>query len=440
MANLEPASITKLHIANEAFMEKKLKILTISDMPLSPSGVGTQTKYMIDSVLRTGKYRVISLGGAIKHPSYDPIKTEEHGDDWVIYPVDGYGTQEMLRSLIRSERPDILWFMTDPRFWGWLWEIENEIRPLMPMVYYHVWDNYPYPRYNSIFYNSNDVVLAISKVTEDIVRNVAPGVDCRYVPHSVDTDVFKKKDPEEVEGFRRHILGDNYSEDKMIFFWNNRNARRKQSGSLMFWFAKFLEKVGKDKACLVMHTEVKDQHGQDLEAIARNLDLNNGEILFSQTKVDANRLALMYNAADCTINVSDAEGFGLATLESLACETPIIVTMTGGLQEQVTDGENWFGVGIEPASKAIIGSQQIPYIYEDRLAEADVVDALLQIYNKSREEREALGASGRNHVLTNYNFEEYCSNWDKIFTDIHEKYGSWPTHKSAPPWTLEEVI
>ena len=66
----------------------------------------------------------------------------------------------------------------------------------MPMVYYHVWDNYPYPHYNSISYNSNDVVLAISKVTEDIVRNVAPGVDCRYVPHSVDTDVFKKKDPE----------------------------------------------------------------------------------------------------------------------------------------------------------------------------------------------------------------------------------------------------
>ena len=35
------------------------------------------------------------------------------------------------------------------------------------------------------------------------------------------------------------------------------------------------------------------------------------------------------------MNISDAEGFGLATLESLACETPIIVNMTGGLQEQV---------------------------------------------------------------------------------------------------------
>lgn len=420
-------------------MDTKLKILTIGDMPLSPSGVGTQTKYMIESLLKTGKYQVISLGGAIKHPKYDPIKTDEFKDDWVIYPVDGYGTPEILRSILRSERPDILWFMTDPRFWGWLWEMENEIRPLIPMVYYHVWDNYPYPDYNKIFYESNDVVLAISKVTEDIVKTVAPSVECQYVPHSVDTDVFKKYDAEETEAFKKHILGDNYSKDKQIFFWNNRNARRKQSGSLIFWFAKFLEKVGKDKATLIMHTEVKDPHGQDLARIIQKLGLENGEVLFSQQKVGPERLALMYNVADCTVNVSDAEGFGLSTLESLACETPIVVNMTGGLQEQVTDGEKWFGAGIEPASKAIIGSQQIPYIYEDRVSEEAVVEALLEIYNKSQEEKSLIGAAGREHVLKNYNFQDYCANWDKIFTKIHEQYGSWETRKSVQRWALNEV-
>ena len=62
--------------------------------------------------------------------------------------------------------------------------------------------------------------------------------------------------------------------------------------------------------------------------------------MFSRDKVDPQiLLSLMYNMADCTINIADAEGFGLATLESLSCETPIIATMTGGLQEQVTDGE-----------------------------------------------------------------------------------------------------
>ena len=68
---------------------KKIKILTISDMPFSPSGVGTQTRYMIELMLKTGKYQFISLGGAIKHPSHDPIKTEEWGEDWIVFPVDG---------------------------------------------------------------------------------------------------------------------------------------------------------------------------------------------------------------------------------------------------------------------------------------------------------------------------------------------------------------
>ena len=143
-------------------MDKKIKILTLSDHPMSPSGVGTQSTYIMEGMLRTGKYKFLSLGGAIKHPDYRPQKTEEWQDDWIIFPVDGYGSQEMVRSILRTEKPDIIWFMTDPRFWGWLWQIENEIRPNVPMVYYHVWDNYPYPKFNRKFYLSNDHIGTIS--------------------------------------------------------------------------------------------------------------------------------------------------------------------------------------------------------------------------------------------------------------------------------------
>ena len=76
--------------------------------------------------------------------------------------------------------------MTDPRFYEWLWEIENEIRPLMPMVYYHVWDNFPAPNFNERFYSSNDFIATISKVTDEIVKLVSPNVRREYVPHAVD--------------------------------------------------------------------------------------------------------------------------------------------------------------------------------------------------------------------------------------------------------------
>lgn len=414
-------------------MSDKIKIFTISDHPLSPSGVGTQTKYIIEGMLKTGKYQFHSFGGAVKHPNHGPQRTEVWGDDWVIWPVDGYGNQDMVRAMIRQQKPDILWFMTDPRFYDWLWAIENEVRPHVPMVYYHVWDNYPYPKFNRKFYLSNDHVACISKLTHDIVETVAPEVDSSYIPHAVDAEVFKPESPDVISNNRRTKNLDG----KFVCFWNSRNARRKQSGTLIWWFKEFLNKVGHDKACLIMHTDVKDPHGQDLEVIIHELGLTNGEVLFSREKVNAADLAGMYNMADLTICISDAEGFGLSTLESLSCGTPILVNMTGGLQDQVTDGEKFFGIGLSPASKAVIGSQQVPYIYEDRLSKDDFVNALTELYEMSAEDRRELGLAGRAWTEDRFSFDKFVQRWDDLFTSIYEEKGSWEDRKSYTPYEVK---
>lgn len=417
-------------------MKKKIKVLVLADHPFSPSGVGTQTRYMVEYLLNTGDYSFICFGGAVKHKDYSPQKYEKYGDDLVVYPVDGYGTQEMLRSVIRTERPDILWFMTDPRFFGWLWEIEDEIRSLLPMVYYHVWDNYPYPDFNKIWYSSTDVVVAISKLTHDIVKNVSPETESHYLPHAVNSQAFKPFTEEQRTEVRANS---GIPEDKFVVFWNNRNARRKHSGTLIFWFKEFLDRVGHDKAKLIMHTDPKDPNGPNLLSTINKLGLGSGEVQFSTQKLDFPQMAALYNISDVTVNISDAEGFGLSTLEALSCGVPIIVNMTGGLQEQVTDGENWFGVGLEPASKAIIGSQDIPYIYEDRLNKDEFIDALEKLYNMTRKERKDLGELGRQHVEKNYNFTKYTESWDKLMKDIHERYGSWDNKKNVKSWELREV-
>ena len=134
---------------------------------------------------------------------------------------------------------------------------------------------------------------------------------------------------------------------------------------------------------LLMHTDARDPHGQDLPHLINHLGLDVGQVLLSTNKVPSEQLANMYRAADYTINISDAEGFGLATLESLSCGTPIIVNMTGGLQEQVTDGKNFFGFAIEPVSKTVIGSLQVPYIYEDRISQRDFEKALTRAVKRS---------------------------------------------------------
>ena len=289
------------------------------------------------------------------------------------------------------------------------------------MVYYHVWDNYPYPNFNRKWYRSTDHVACISKLTHDIVQTVAPEVDSSYIPHAVDNEVFKPWPTDKVS----ELKANQNLEGKYVCFWNSRNARRKQSGTLIWWFKEFLDRVGHDKAALIMHTDPKDVHGQDLEVIIQELGLTNGEVLFSREKVGPNDLASVYNMADVTICISDAEGFGLSTLESLSCGTPILVTLTGGLQDQVTNGEDWFGIGLEPSSKAIIGSQDVPYIYEDRLSKEDFLDAMLKMYNMTAEERAALGAAGREWTQDRFNFDKYVATWDELFTRIVEEKGSW---------------
>jgi glycosyltransferase involved in cell wall biosynthesis len=422
-------------------MTEKKKIFVIADHPFAKSGVGTQTKYIIEALLKTGRYKFVCFGGAVKHQDYRPQKTDEWGDDLVIHPVDGYGTQEQVRSILWMEKPDALWFMTDPRFYGWLWDMENEIRSLVPMIYYHVWDNYPYPKFNKNYYNSNDLIVSISKVTHDIVNTVSPGVENIYLPHAVNTDIFKRYEEQDVNNVIISTLPPK-DHKRFRFFWNNRNARRKMSGSVLWWFNEWAEKVGPENVQLIMHTDPKDPNGQDLEAIIQELGSTDGRIVLSKNKYnDLSQLSMMYNICDCVVNISDAEGFGLATLEGLACEKPIIVNMTGGLQEQVRDEEgNWFGVGIEPASRAIIGSQEVPYIYEDRISKEDFHHALTTIYTMDPGERKKLGLEGRNHVLKNYNFENYTSKWVEIFDNAIAKHGSWDTRQNYQAWELREIV
>ena len=291
--------------------------------------------------------------------------------------------------------------------------------------------------FEKILYKKAKLINVLTPAFRDklIQSKKVPAEKIIFIPNAADFSLAEKIQKNfDAVAFKKELGLD----DKFVCFWNNRNARRKQSGTLIYWFKEFLDKVGHDKATLIMHTDVKDVHGQDLEAIIQELGLTNGEILFSRAKVNATDLAMVYNMADLTINISDAEGFGLATLESLSSGTPILVNMTGGLQDQVTDGENWFGIGLEPASKAIIGSQDVPYIYEDRLGKDQVVNALIELYEMGAEGRANLGNLGREWVKKQFNFETFTQRWDELFTRIHDEKGSWNDRTGYSAYEVRE--
>ena len=96
------------------------------------------------------------------------------------------------------------------------------------------------------------------------------------------------------------------------------------------------------------------------------------------------------------------------------------------------------GIEIPPASQAIIGSQEVPYIYEDRISEEQMVGALEAFVSIPKEQRKLIGQAGRQHVIDNFNFDNFINQWDTLFTQIHEQNGSWP-NKKYKAWELVEI-
>lgn len=431
----------------------KMKILMLCDHPLVPSGVGTQAKYLIEGLLKTGKYKFFVFGGAVKHPNYTPQKVdiEKYGDDgWIIQPVDGFGDRDKLRQVIRQEKPDALLLFTDPRQFVWVWDMEDEIRAHCPIIYWHVWDNDPTPRYNKVFYESTDFISALSLKTYGLLQDMGyPKERFNYIPHAVSPDIFKPLPDDEIQKFKEGNFGP-HGNRKFVAFWNNRNARRKMTGDVMASFAKFAEKVGKNNVALAMHTAVGDPEGQNLVEVARCYDIEK-QLIISQNRVPPEILNCFYNSCDVTINIANNEGFGLGTLESLMAGTPILVQMTGGLQFQIGDwwkdvtdftdqeklfkvarqsyklngsNKNFWGIPVFPATRSCTGSQPIPYIYDDRVSHEDVVTGLMKLYEMGRSGRRALGKEASQWAKQNFDLAKMITDWDATLQEQILKYRS----------------
>jgi len=177
------------------FVLAKKKGLLLSDDLRMHSGVATMSRELILGTVK--RFDWVQIAGAIQHPdkgkmiNMDAATTQVTGvkDAKVtLYPVDGYGNEELLFSIIDKEKPDFIMHFTDPRFWGWLYSVERQIRAKMPLCYLTIWDDVPFPRYNHAFYESCDLLMSISKQTLNITKWVLGPDKCFTVDGFFDKD------------------------------------------------------------------------------------------------------------------------------------------------------------------------------------------------------------------------------------------------------------
>jgi len=407
---------------------KKRKILMLSDHLLSTSGVGCQSRYLAYGLVAKNRWQIQQLGAAIKHENYD---IHQPHPDIVIKPVDGFGNRDMLRQLLAVEKPDVLLLFTDPRFFIWVWQMEDEIHQICPIAYWHVWDNDPYPAFNSAFYEGTDLINCHSYKTYSMVSEKFPE-KTNFIPHALPNNLFKPLPEKDVLNYRKQLLGEART-DHFVGIWVNRNAKRKRPNDvLMSWkiFVDELEKKhGHRKATLIMHTDPNDQEGPNLYNTMEMLNIHEN-VFISPQRLEFPEMNVLHNISDFCINIALNEGFGLATLESMQAAKPIIALKTGGLTRQVVDhrdgSEN--GIALDVECRSLVGSQNVPYIYEDYCTIEKTTEAIMNLYEIGPEKRKALGEKARDYVMSEFSLDKTIDEWDQTLWDMCEK---WENDKSS---------
>jgi len=454
-------------------MSKKKKILLLSDDLRMHSGIATVSKDIVMETLN--EYDWVQIAGAIKHPDkgkvFDMSKgLEDFGikDGYLkVYPTDGYGDGPLLREVMALEKPDAILHYTDPRFWIWLYKMEAEIRRDIPIFYYNIWDDLPDPQYNELYYRSSDLLMSISKQTYGINNRLLPDYEdwqTTFVPHGISQRRFTKVQDNDTDML---AFNDKFglADKKFRVLYSNRNIRRKMPGDVVLAFKYFVDGLPeeeRDDCVLIFHCQPSDPNGTDLPRVCRHL-MPDYNVAFTYDingrPFDDKLMNLLFNSADVYVNLASNEGFGLGSAEALTVGTPIIVNMTGGMQDQCgvrdDDGnlltaEDYIELGsnhrgkykthgewvkpVYPASISLQGSPPTPYIWDDRCNPEDAAVNLREFYDMSREERKRLGNLGA----------KFCRENQMTATVMGENFiksmnGAFKNWKPRIRYTMEKV-
>ena len=442
------------------------KILLICDDIRVHSGVATVARELI--VNSAHHFSWVNIAGAIQHPEIGKRldlsqDTNQHAgindSSVILYPVNGYGDTTLIRHLLQTEKPDAIFLITDPRYFIWLFNIENEIRKHTPIVYLNIWDDLPAPHYNKPYYEACDALLGISKQTVNINKLVlgdkTKSKIIKYVPHGLNEKIFRPLTDEDPDWKEFNIFRKQFFKNKeydFVLFFNSRNIRRKQIPDTMMAFKLFLDGLTPEQAkkcALVLHTDLVSDHGTDLLAVKELFfDGYEDNIIFSTDRKDSKQMNFLYNLADAQILLTSNEGWGLALTEAMLAGLPIIAKVTGGMQDQMrfeNDKGEWIDFDSEipsnhrgtykkhgkwafpvfPSNISIMGSPPTPYIFDDRCRPEDATECIRELYDMSISERVTRGLAGREWAISDEAgfTSEKMSN--RVIEAINELFATW---------------
>jgi glycosyltransferase involved in cell wall biosynthesis len=192
-------------------------------------------------------------------------------------------------------------------------------------------------------------VTPIAMAPNGVRAMEAKGIECEYVPHGIDTKIFKPTD--KIQGMNvREYMG---LTDEFVVGMNAANKssgliHRKAFSENLLAFAIFRER--RKDAVLYLHTEpLGIAGGWNLIAMLQAFGIPKEAVMFPPNLdykygMSQQDLAALYSAMDVFLAPSYGEGFGLGTIEAQACGTRVIGSGWGATPDLIAE-DSWLVEG-----------------------------------------------------------------------------------------------
>ena len=196
---------------------------------------------------------------------------------------------------------------------------------------------------------SSDVIVASTSTEKEQLETLysAPANKIQIIPPGVDISHFYPIPPDEAKEF----VG--VPEEKKMLLFVGRLEPLKGIKTLLraLGIIQANGQAGEDLCLAVIGGELETANGEETEEVKTLMDLRNQYGLVDMVtflgKRSQDSLPYYYSAAEMVIMPSHYESFGMVALESMACGTPVIASLVGGLIHLVEDGVTGYHVPVE---------------------------------------------------------------------------------------------
>jgi N-acetyl-alpha-D-glucosaminyl L-malate synthase BshA len=241
----------------------------------------------------------------------------------------------------------------------------------------------------------SDAVTAISQFLADETKRIFDYDQVQVIPNFINAENYSRV---ENAGLRKTLAP---RDERLLMHVSNFRPVKRITDCIRT-FAKMREHCDVC-ARLVMCGDGPER--AEAERLARELGVANDVLFVGSVPNIRDYLSV----ADVFLLPSESESFGLAALEAMACEVPVIASRVGGLPEVVTHGETGF------------------------LAEVGDIEMMARCVTElfsDTEKRRAMGARARQQAVARFNTDrvipQYIALYERVMAEAKKKSSGTP--------------